>query len=96
MHIAVTATPLRWAWSFEPGVTQTVGKPGGGYPNKDVTYTYRTTGPRSVTVTAAWGATYRIDGGAQQTVDTTVVLTSAPITVPVYEARSELVAGDSG
>jgi hypothetical protein len=60
-----------------------------------VTYTYRTTGPRVVTVTAVWGATYRIDGGPPQTVDATVARSSSPITVPVYQARSELVAGDS-
>jgi hypothetical protein len=93
LHITVTPKPLRWTWTFEPGVTQTATLPGGTYPNKDVTYTYRTTGPRAVTVTAVWGATYRVNGGADQPVDGTVTRTSAPITVPVYEARSELVAG---
>jgi len=93
LHITVTPKPLRWTWTFEPGVTQTANLPGGTYPNKDVTYTYRTTGPRAVTVTAVWGATYRVNGGADQPVDGTVTRTSAPITVPVYEARSELVAG---
>src|SRR5664280_1604684 len=52
LHITVTPKPLRWTWTFEPGVTQTANLPGGTYPNKDVTYTYRTTGPRAVTVTA--------------------------------------------
>jgi hypothetical protein len=93
LHITVTPKPLRWTWTFEPGVTQTATLPGGTYPNKDVTYTYRTTGPRAVTVAAVWGATYRVNGGADQPVDGTVTRTSAPITVPVYEARSELVAG---
>ena len=93
LHITVSPKPLRWTWTFEPGVTQTATLPGGTYPNKDVTYTYRTTGPRAVTVTAVWGATYRVNGGADQPVDGTVTRTSAPITVPVYEARSELVAG---
>ena len=93
LHITVSPKPLRWTWTFEPGVTQTATLPGGTYPNKDVTYTYRTAGPRAVTVTAVWGATYRVNGGADQPVDGTVTRTSAPITVPVYEARSELVAG---
>src|SRR5664280_1841924 len=52
LHITVTPKPLRWTWTFEPGVTQAATLPGGTYPNKDVTYTYRTTGPRAVTVTA--------------------------------------------
>jgi hypothetical protein len=93
-HITVTASPQRWSWTFEPGATQTVTKPGGRYPNTDVTYTYASTGTRSVMVTAAWGATYRVDGGAAQVVDATVSRTSAPLSVPVLQARSELVAGD--
>lgn len=89
--VTVSATPAYWEWTFEPGVTMRFTSPGGPYPNKDVTYTYRSPGERTVTVTTVWTATYTGPTGTAA-VDGVVTRTSAPMRVPVYEARSELVS----
>lgn len=91
MTVTVSATPAYWEWTFEPGVTQRFTSPGGGYPNKDVTYTYHSPGTRTVTVTAVWTATYTGPTGTAD-VTGTVSRTSPPIEVPVHEARSELIS----
>lgn len=89
--VTVSAAPAYWEWSFEPGVTMRFTTPGGPYPDKGVTYTYRSPGERMVTVTTVWTATYTGPTGTAA-VDGVVSRTSAPMRVPVYEARSELVS----
>lgn len=91
--VVVTAT-AHWDWTFDHGVTQGFDKPGGGYPNDDVAYTYSTAGGRSVTVTTSWDASFTVDGdGPFQVPGPAISKTSAPLDVPVREARSELVGG---
>ena len=89
--VTVSATPAYWLWQFEPGVSEQFTSPGGGYPNKDVTYTYHSPGTRTVTVTTVWKATYTAPGGTAA-VAGEVSRTSPPLQVPVYEARSQLVS----
>lgn len=93
LAVTVTARPAYWDWAFEPGVTQRFYRPGGAYPDKDVTYTYRTTGHVRVTVTATWTATYRVGDGPEQPVVGAVRRAGPPLDVLVREARSELVEG---
>jgi hypothetical protein len=92
MAITVSAKAASWDWSFEPGATQRFARPGGTYPNKDVTHTYRTTGPRTVTVVATWTGTYTVDRSAPRPI-TGNVQRSATVRVPVFESRSEPVSG---
>ncbi len=92
LAVTVTATPVAWDWTFESGVTQRFAKPGGHYPNRDVTYVYRTPGDRQVTVTTTWSATFTVAGGAAQTVTGEVRRTSPPLLVHVREAPAELVS----
>lgn len=91
--VVVTAT-ARWAWTFDDGVTQNFEKPGGAYPNDDVSFTYRDDGTRDVTVTTYWDASFTVDGdGPFQVPGPEIAKTAAPISVPVREAKAELVGG---
>lgn len=88
--VQVSAHPSYWIWTFDSGVSERFSRPGGPYPDTDVTYTYHQPGIRQVTVTAVWTATYSY-GGQTLPVSGTVSR-SATLPVPVNVARSQLVA----
>ena len=91
--VVVTAK-ARWTWAFDDGITQSFEKPGGAYPNDDVSFTYRDSGTRNVSVTTYWDATFTVDGdGPFQVPGPEISKTAGPISVPVREAKAELVAG---
>lgn len=93
LDVRIEATPS-WTWRFDAGVQHTTTRPGGPYPNKDVTHTYRTVGPREVVLVTEWQGRYELSGEGPYDIPEPVVQTSPPLVVPVYEARSQLVAGD--
>ena len=91
--VVVTAK-ARWEWTFDHGVTKPFDKPGGAYPNDDVAYTYGDAGGRDVSVTTYWDASFTLDGdGPFQVPGAEISKTAGPITVPVRQAKSELVGG---
>ncbi len=91
--VVVTAK-ARWEWTFDNGVTKPFDKPGGAYPNDDVAYTYGDPGGRDVSVTTYWDASFTLDGdGPFQVPGAEISKTAGPITVPVRQAKSELVGG---
>jgi hypothetical protein len=91
--VVVTAT-AHWDWTFDRGVEQGFDKPGGAYPNDDVSYTYASAGDRDVSLTTTWDATFTIDGGGPYPVPAPAITkTVGPIPVPVREAHSALVGG---
>lgn len=91
--VIITAK-ARWTWAFGDGITQSFEKPGGAYPNDDVSFTYRDSGTRNVSVTTYWDATFTVDGdGPFQVPGPEISKTAGPISVPVREAKAELVAG---
>ena len=92
LDVTIRARPT-WRWRFDTGVERTFHRPGGRYPNKDVTHTYPTTGRRVVVVVTEWRGTYAVNGQAPQPIPAPVVQTSSPLPVEVFEARSQLVAG---
>jgi hypothetical protein len=89
--VEVTAG-ARWTWDFGDGARSTYERPGGPYPNLDVTHTYATSEDRVVVVTTTWDGTFLVDGlgpfviGGQP-----VTQVSQPIALVVRGARSELV-----
>ena len=98
--VSVTARPTTWTWTFDDGVTVTTDHPGvpyrGGEVETDpayVTHTYRSAGQRVVRVVTSWSATYRLPGLGEVAVPGQVQRDSGPVTLPVREARSELIAG---
>ncbi|MDQ1641900.1 MAG: hypothetical protein QOJ90_1251 [Actinomycetota bacterium] len=83
-----------WTWTFDDGVVREFTTPGGRYPDMSVSYTYRGPGDRQVTVTTFWQADYTVNGdGPFPVPGPELSKTAGPITVPVREARSELVGG---
>ena len=58
--VVVTAT-AHWDWTFDREIEQGFDKPGGAYPNDDVSYTYASAGERDVSLTTTWDATFTID-----------------------------------
>jgi hypothetical protein len=94
-RVGIEATPM-WTWAFERGVAQDFAVPGAPWPNKDVTYTYTTTGARQVSVVTTWRGRFTVDGAGPYEIAEPVVQRSAPLAVPVVQARSQLVQGTTG
>jgi len=91
--VTVTAT-AQWEWTFDHGVTRTFDVPGGVYPDDSVSHEYASTGDRAVSVTTSWTATFTVDGqGPFAVPGPAITKTAGPLTVPVREARSQLVGG---
>lgn len=89
--VVVSAT-AHWDWTFEPGATQGFDRPGGAYPNDDVSYTYASAGERRVSLTTTWDATFTIDGAGPYPVPgAAITKTVGPMAVPVRESHSQLV-----
>lgn len=92
-QVVVTAT-ARWEWTFDRGVTERFSEPGGAYPNDAVSFTYADPGPREVSVTTFWTASFTVDGeGPFAVPGPEISKTAQPVQVPVREARSVLVGG---
>ncbi len=91
--VTVTAT-ARWEWAFDRGVVKGFTSPGGTYPDQSVAHTYEDTGPRQVSVTTYWQASFTVNGdGPFPVPGPELSKTSAAIQVPVRQARAVLVGG---
>jgi len=90
--IELTADAV-WQWDFGDGTARPFDVPGGPYPDLGVSHVYRTPGPRAVQVTTVWQGSFTVDGLGPFTVEGPPVTQTATLTVPVREARAELVAG---
>src|SRR3954447_256894 len=82
-----------WTWNFDDGTPETFTKPGGAYPNLDVSHTYVTSDDRRVTVTTTWDGTFTVDDlGPFDITGAAVTQVSAPMDVPIHQAKGQLVA----
>jgi len=77
-----------YTWRFGDGASETVG------PGR-VMHVYRSRLTAVVTVTLTWSAEYSVGGGAFQPIGGTTTTTSAPLVLPVRQARPVLVGGDN-
>lgn len=92
-EVVVTAT-ARWEWTFDERVTKGFDEPGGAYPDDAVSWTYEASGPREVTLTTFWKASFTVNGDGPFAVPgPEISKTAGPLAVPVREARSVLVGG---
>ena len=78
-----------YTWRFGDGTAQTVG------PGR-VVHVYSSGLTAVVTVTLTWSADYAVGGGTFQPIRGSTTTTSAPLILPVREARPVLVGGDGG
>jgi len=75
-----------YTWRFGDGTSETVAA-------AQATHVYRSRLTATVTVTLTWSAEYSVGGGAFQPIGGTTTTTSAPLVLPVREARPVLVGG---
>ncbi len=89
--VHVTATPVNWHWTWGDGTSADVDRP--GTPKQpDVTHTYTHAGDRTVRVVVEWRGTFSVGNDpTPYTIQTPAFVRSAPITVRVRQARSQLV-----
>jgi len=82
-----------WTWEFGDGSSLVTQDPGGGWPDDSVSHVYERSGDFAPSVTTEWRAWFTVDGmGPFAVVGDPVTQTSGPLTLPVYQARAELVA----
>ncbi len=91
LSVHVTAKPVRWHWTWGDGTSEDVDRP--GTPRQpDVTHTYERAGDVRATVVVEWRGTFSVGNDpTQYAIQTPAFVRSAPITVRVREARSQLV-----
>lgn len=87
--VDIDATATAFTWHTGDGHDQTSSDPGAPYPHQTVTHDYRS-GSYTAFVTATWGATYRVNGGASAPVPGTTTTDGPPVTFSVLQARTVL------
>lgn len=89
--ITVTAKPTSWTWRWGDGTSSTVSTP--GRPRDPlVSHVYTQARDHSADVVVSWSGSFTIAGSTEVfDIPTPARVTSAPITVQVRQARTELV-----
>lgn len=89
--IDLVATPVRYRWLHGDGTASTTARPGKPYPSTEVTHRYRqpaeAVNPR---VDVTYRVRYRVDGGAWNTIDQTLVASGPTAALEVKEAAPVL------
>ena len=85
-QVVITATAQRYTWHFGDGTSQSTTA-----ADARVEHEYVRAGTRQAYVVIEWSGTFRINGGAPQTINGTATTTGDPVDVQVKQARSELV-----
>jgi len=89
-HQVVLAATETWRWEFGDGSSATTVRPGGPWPDVDVSHAYASSGRFLVRVTATWQGQFWVDGAGPFVVEGVPVTQSAALSVPVRPARAEL------
>jgi len=90
--VAITARPVAWQWNFGDGSQLTTSTPGRAQ-HPDVTYTYTQPGDLPATVRITWAGTFTLPGSTETLTIRDPAFTQAPpTTIPVREARAQLIA----
>lgn len=93
-NVQLTARPLNYTWHPGDGTTFTTPRPGGRYPDLDVTHRYRRPADAvSPRVDVTYRIRYRVDGGAWTTLDETITAPGPANSLRVAEARP-VITGD--
>lgn len=90
-QVHVTARPVRWRWTWGDGTSAELDRP--GTPKQpDVTHVYDRAGDLQASVVVEWRGTFRLGNDpTEYAIQTPALVRSAPLTVRVREARSQLV-----
>lgn len=91
--VTISATASRWDWTWGDGTSGSTSTP--GVPKRPVvSHTYDQARDHQVGRATTWTGTFTVAGSSEVfPIRTPAVVTSAPVTVQVREARTELVGG---
>ncbi len=90
-QVVLDARPS-WLWTWGDGTQTATTEPGGQWPDRSVSHTFRNSGAVQVTLTTSWDGWFTVDGmGPFPTGGSPVVQQFGPRVVPVREARAHLV-----
>ena len=87
--VVITAKAETWTWHFGDGASASTTADGSA---GRVEHDYVKAGPKQAYVVIDWSGSFRINGGASQSITGTATTTGDPIDLDVKQARSELVA----
>lgn len=89
--VTINAKPTQWVWTWGDGTSTTTTTP--GVPKRPVVaHEYEQAGDVAVSVATTWTGTFTVAGSSEVfPIRTPAVVQSAPVTVQVREARTELV-----
>jgi hypothetical protein len=89
--VTINAKPTQWDWTWGDGTSATTTTP--GVPKRPVvSKEYRQARDYSVSVATTWTGTFTVAGSSEVfPIRTPAVVQSAPVTVQVREARTQLV-----
>jgi len=90
--VLLTAT-ASWVWRYGDGESEVTAYPGGVWPDRSVSHTYRRADTERVDVTTVWAATFRVDGLGPFAVTGDVVRQDATLVISVRPARAQLIVG---
>ena len=89
--VDLIASPIRYRWLHGDGTASTTSKPGRPYPSTDVTHRYRQPAEAvSPRVDVTYRVRYRVDGGAWNTIDQTLLASGPTAELEVKEAAPVL------
>ncbi len=89
--VDLIAVPVRYRWLHGDGTSSTTTKPGKPYPSTEVTYRYRQPAEAvSPRVDVTYRVQYRVDGGAWNTINQTLLASGPTASLEVREAAPVL------
>jgi hypothetical protein len=91
-HQVVLAARATWQWRFGDGSSQVAARPGGPWPDVDVSHPYDRPGAYVVTVTTTWQGQFWVDGTGPFVIDGAPVTQAATLDLPVRAAVAQLIA----
>ena len=89
--VRVRATPVRYHWTFGDGRSLLTSDPGAAYPDLRTTHIYLQPGARQLGLTTTYTGEYSVAGGPWLPIDGVARVVSAPVTLTVLAAQSQLI-----
>ena len=96
LPVRVRATPVRFHWTFGDGRSLVTEDPGAAYPDLRTTHTYSQPGTRQLGLTTTYTGEYSVAGGPWVPIDGVAQVVSAPVTLTVLAAESQLIGAPAG